>query len=137
MAPIGGGPPVGSTGGAFTGPAEALEIVLDRVYAYSGAVTIDVGSAADHTMLKFTTGNFVCKAFLEWHSEATGTPDEFVVVKLNGTTIIQTAYSHAYHSSADQATRIIIPSYTEVECLFGSHSATTATMTLTGKRYSE
>jgi len=139
MALLGGG--VGGAGnpvgGSFTGPAEALEIVLDRVYAYSGAISIDVGSTADHTMLKFTTGNYVCKAFLDWHSEATGTPDEFVIIKLNGSIIVSTAYSHAYHSSADQATRIIIPSYTEVECLFGSHSATTATMTLTGKRYKE
>ena len=130
----GAGNPVG---GSFTGPAEALEIVLDRVYAYSGLVTIAAGGSADHTMLKFTTGNYVCKAFIEWHSEATGTEDEFVSMFMNGQEVMHTRYSHAYHSSADQGTKLIIPSYTEVECKFGNASGTDATMILTGKRYRE
>ena len=52
MALLGGGPPVGSTGGTFTGAAQALEITGDHVYAYSGAVRA-LGSS--QTLLNFTS----------------------------------------------------------------------------------
>ena len=53
MAVIGGaGNPVG---GSFTGPAEALEVVGDHGYAYSGVLDID---NTETNMLSFTTGNF-------------------------------------------------------------------------------
>ena len=56
MAPIGGGPPVGSAGGTFTGPAQALEIIGNHGYAVSGAMaSTTVGPVS---MLKFTSGNY-------------------------------------------------------------------------------
>ena len=61
MAPIGGGPPVGSTGGAFTGPAQALEIIGDHVYAFSGAVA---ALNTEQTVFDFTSGNHYIVATL-------------------------------------------------------------------------
>tara|TARA_R100000306_G_scaffold60049_1_gene59652 strand:+ start:14 stop:439 length:426 start_codon:yes stop_codon:yes gene_type:complete len=53
MAILGGaGNPVG---GSFTGPAEALEIVGDHAYAYSGVQGIN---GTESNLLSFTTGNF-------------------------------------------------------------------------------
>ena len=52
MAPIGGGPPIGSAGGAFTGAAQALEIIGDHVYAMSGAVA---ASTSIQTLFSFTS----------------------------------------------------------------------------------
>ena len=59
MAIIGG---AGQTiGGTFTGPSEALEIIGDHAYAYSGSISIP---QAETTMLEFTTGNhYVVGAF--------------------------------------------------------------------------
>jgi len=115
------------------GAGKELNYVGNHAYAYSGAISIDVGSSADHTMLNFTSGAHVIRGFISWFSEATTTADEFIVIKLNGVIIVQSAYSHAYYSSGDQPIEIIIPPYTNVECLFGSHSATTATLQLTGR----
>ena len=53
MAIIGGaGNPVG---GSFTGPAEALEIIGDHAYAYSG---LKASSTAAANHLDFTSGNY-------------------------------------------------------------------------------
>tara|TARA_Y100000310_G_C19960009_1_gene480794 strand:- start:57 stop:470 length:414 start_codon:yes stop_codon:yes gene_type:complete len=54
MAILGGaGNPVG---GSFTGPAQALEIIGDHCYAYSGFSTFT--NAAEVSLLEFTSGNF-------------------------------------------------------------------------------
>ena len=50
--PGGGGNP---TGGSFTGAAQALEIIGDHAYGYSGVLDIN-GTETD--MLSFTSGNF-------------------------------------------------------------------------------
>jgi len=110
-----------------------LNYVGNHAYAYSGIVAISSGSSADHTMLNFTTGAHVIRGFISWFSEATGTSDEFVAVKLNGVTTVLSRYSHAYHASADQPLEIIIPPYTNVECLFGNDAGTNATLQLTGR----
>ena len=59
MAPIGG--PTGGgqagfgSGGSFTGPAEALEVIGDHAYAYSGMFP---GSNTSQQAFNFTTGNY-------------------------------------------------------------------------------
>ena len=52
MAIIGGaGNPVG---GSFTGPAEALEVIGDHAYAYSGEITLaSSGGGANTTFIGF------------------------------------------------------------------------------------
>ena len=60
MAPIGG--PTGGgqsgfgSGGSFTGPAEALEIIGNHAYAYSGTFE---ATTAEQTALDFTSGNYL------------------------------------------------------------------------------
>ena len=50
----GGGGPVGVSN-SFTGPAEALELVGDHCFAYSGLIPTSTSTVV---MLEFTTGNF-------------------------------------------------------------------------------
>jgi len=49
---LSGGNPAG---GSFTGPAEALEILGNHAYAYSGVLSIN---GTETNMLSFTTGNY-------------------------------------------------------------------------------
>jgi len=51
----GGGTIVGASN-SFTGPAQALELVGDHCYAYSGFLSFS--NADEVTLLEFTSGNF-------------------------------------------------------------------------------
>tara|TARA_Y100000310_G_scaffold19074_1_gene18689 strand:+ start:141 stop:566 length:426 start_codon:yes stop_codon:yes gene_type:complete len=140
MAPIGGGPPVGSTGGTFTGTAEALEVAGDFAYAYSGVVAVgSAGIGVPSTLLKFTTGNYLFVGTFQYFR---GVPsnqghDYIQKLKLNGTTVIEvddTASTTFEHDSP----LIIIPPYTEVEAT--SQNATSGAdnnidFTITGRIY--
>ena len=120
MAIIGGaGNPVG---GSFTGPAEALEIVADHAYAYSGDIPTDQASSQIN-MLSFTTGNFLFVG--EWTVCGTcpisgagvsgaGGIDQFHLA-FNGTTLqaLRTETDQEDMPSTDTIP-IIIPPYTEV-----------------------
>ncbi len=106
----GAGNPVG---GSFTGPAEALEIIGDHCYSYSGTIAVS-GSAT--TMNSFTTGNFYSILTLEPH----GTIDQIgqaqlrMLCTLNGTTIFDTYWSATQDASLfDYPSQIIVPPYTE------------------------
>ena len=138
MAIIGGaGNPVG---GSFTGPAEALELVLDRCFSYSGVVSVPDGSMT--TMNKFTTGNYVSKLAIEMHGSFAGIgQSQFQLqVKMNGVIIIHTIWEATLDSTLfDFPSRLIIPAYTEVEVsiLQSEGSPQDMQTTLTGKIYRE
>ena len=115
----GAGNPVG---GSFTGPAEALEIAGDFAYAYN-QVTTDLLQTPTAT-LTFTSGNYLFVG--QWTvsgsvnddgvSESGGV-DQFYL-KLNGTTIMSLkAETNQEDSPTNYTVPIIIPAYTEVECL--------------------
>ena len=117
MAPIGGGPPVGSTGGAFTGPAQALEIVGDFGYAYSGLV---VTTDAEATLLEFKSGNFILVGQVQFlyaaAADTTPNVDCFYKMDMNGSTILSYidyvgSTTRSYAGEID----IIIPPYTEIK----------------------
>ena len=110
MALIGGaGNPVG---GSFTGPAEALEVVGDHGYAYSGVLDID---NTETNMLSFTTGNFYFVGTIQ-----------FNVVERHGESFLYQFYLNetvvqGYIIDPDEARQpptnfinVIIPPYTEV-----------------------
>ena len=83
MAIIGGaGNPVG---GSFTGPAEALEIIGDHAYAYSGAVALD-NTTNENTYIKFTSGNYYFVGTMQSNNldEGAGTDDMVNFVYFNG-----------------------------------------------------
>ena len=54
--PGGAGGAGNPTGGSFTGPAEALEIIQDHAYAYSGTFE---SKTTNQTALSFRTGNYM------------------------------------------------------------------------------
>ena len=114
----GAGNPVG---GSFTGPAEALEILGDHAYAYSGQFpTSDCQSLTE--MISFTSGNYyfvgqwtVCGAVTGNASE-TGSIDQFYL-SFNGTKIQSLKTDTGEEDQPGTFTvPIIIPSYTVVVC---------------------
>lgn len=114
MAIIGGaGNPIG---GSFTGPAEALEIVGEHAYAYSG-LRASSTTAANH--LNFTSGNFVFVGRVYFNGSitsdfASGTAS-IANILFNGVNI---ARLRTMTASDDQPSTvyndIIIPAYTQV-----------------------
>ena len=118
MAPIGGGPPVGSTGGTFTGAAEALEIVGDHGLALSGLFD---SSTSAYTMLNFTSGNsylvgtLTCSGAIDNTSPAVGLISVFTL-SFNGTEVMQLKTdTDGEKSPMTISMDILIPPFTAVE----------------------
>ena len=133
--PGGGAGGLGS-GGSFTGAAEALEIVGDFSFAYSGAVTIT--SAAYTTALSFTSGNYLAVTGLQVGTVDVTGADLFYKIKLNGTVILEQANNNPAGTGADPTPiRIVIPPYTQVEISGkrGSGSDYDVYFNLTGRIY--
>jgi len=111
----GAGNPVG---GSFTGPAQALEIVGDFAYAYSGGINLDNESK---TFLEFQTGNFLLVAGVQLTIKLghlnVGKRIQ-TKISLNGSPIIDmgSKIGTTTTSFADnmQPFNIIVPSYTQV-----------------------
>jgi len=116
MAILGGvGNPVG---GSFTGPAEALEIIQNHAYAYSGQ---HGGSTTPVTHLDFKTGNYLfvgkiwCNGATDITSAANGLNSVFDI-SLNGIVIAGLKTATAGDVDFGPAENdLIIPPYTEVK----------------------
>jgi len=124
MAIIGGaGNPVG---GSFTGPAEALEYVEDRVYAYSGAIAATNNSNPDVTMLKFTTGSKTIKCRIQYVDDGITSYARYFKITLNGATVSLAAWKDVDVTAnmPVEGMDLIISPYTEVEVLFNINGAT-------------
>jgi len=115
----GAGNPVG---GSFTGPAEALEILGNHGYAYSGQ--FPTTAVQDLTaMLSFTSGNYyfvgqwtVVGAINKDGDSGSGGIDQFYL-SFNGTTIQSLKTETQEEDQPCTLTvPIIIPSYTIVVC---------------------
>jgi len=128
MALLGGG--VGGAGnpvgGSFTGAAQALEVIGDLAYAYSGPVGVGSGNV---TMLSFTTGNytFIGRIYTGYCSQSAITDDMSFGVFLNGGLI-----SARYLDTSKEANvinmiyhTIVIPPYTEVRVACSNISSQT------------
>ena len=115
MAPIGGGPPIGSTGGSFTGPAATLEIVGDHCMAYSGKTGC---TNSPSTCLEFTTGNYNSVVDLQFlwlntSDEYTG-DDALMFVYLNDASV-GGMLAGSSHNLGRENTQFVIPPYTNVK----------------------
>jgi len=132
-----GGPGAGGAGaplgGSFTGPADALEITGDHAYAYSGI--IENSSSTPVTYLKFSTGNFYFVGEVAFFTTEGGNSDTFLELHLNGGVIVKGRYSTAANLNLEQATPIVIPSYTDFEGLLGTDVTQDLTMIMTGRIY--
>lgn len=135
MAPIigGAGNPVG---GSFTGPAEALEIVGDHAYAYSGVINDASSGAADALALKFTSGNYYFVGVLDMLTDTLVNDQRYLDVTFNGTSVFKGSWDNEpYALGGGPVTTLIIPTYTEVEVKWGSSADKNATLVLTGRIY--
>ena len=129
----GGGGGIVGVGNSFTGPAEALEVIGDHAYAYSGAIPISVGSSADTTCLKFTSGNFYSVVKVAWFSGQRGNAGRFVDILFNDATVYQGAYDDV--PTGRDPIKLIIPPYTEFEFKWGCSSSTDVTVVIAGRIY--
>ena len=139
MAIIGGaGNPVG---GSFTGPAEALEIVGDHAYAYSG---LEQAYADETTRFDFTSGNYLFVGRLTGNASAdpTGLDNGNITawtMSFNGTEVLRfKVESDGEDSPMLGYNEIIIPAYTEVKVVSQSNGDSPGRMTsgiLTGRIY--
>ena len=143
MALLGGG--VGGAGnpvgGSFTGPAEALEIIADHAYAYSGLKQIDT-SEVEH--LNFTTGNYLFVGTMHFQGctdptdPATGKSSVFTV-QMNDVAIAGVKVDSAVEGMPSvMDIDLIIPPYTEIEVTCRSPATTSGLDTsvlLSGRIY--
>ena len=132
MAILGGaGNPVG---GSFTGPAEALEIVGDHAFAYSG---LKDSSATPTNYLDFTTGNYYFVGVIQPVYLGDSTNNIRWDVKLNGQVVTGGEVSSSRDSSPFQEMMLIVPAYTKVEVSLDNLSGGTeeAGVTMTGRIY--
>jgi len=135
-----GGPGAGGnpTGGSFTGPAEALELVGDHCYAYSGVIPVgNDATSADVTMLSFTTGNYYSKVKLNWTNAVIVDANFYEAVQMNGAQIYIQTLDAVPNKFNHVPVKFIIPPYTEFKVLYGSNKSgdNDACVTLTGRIY--
>lgn len=140
MAIIGGaGNPVG---GSFTGPAEALEIVGNHAYAYSGQFE---ATTSAQTALNFTSGNyyFVGEFHLYGAVDPTNPGGSRSVssglLSMNGTNLLTLVGGNSAIDTAMEAfCQIIIPPYTDVKVLLeadDNQSAQFQSVSMVGRIY--
>ena len=136
--PGGAGGAGNPTGGSFTGGSDALEILQDFAYAYSGLTAVDNNL---NELLSFTTGNFLFVGILQYAADGE-TGDNFMsIVKLNGAIVHKSLADRTtqdYVTFGVQGINLIIPSYTEVLFTLQNVSTTASiswTPTLTGRIY--
>jgi len=140
MAPIGG--PTGGgqagfgSGGSFTGPSEALELVGDHAYAYTNVPA----STTSVNAFNFTSGNYYFVGKIQLNPEleyANGSTGSCRIrIKMNGSIVglLITEATDFYRSSMN----LIIPAYTSVTVEVVSAEDTPAeiiTIGLTGRIY--
>jgi len=109
-----GGGPVGS-GNTFTGPAEALELVGNHAYAYSGSQSIG-GAGVEITLLNFTTGNHYIVGHFQFAILQDTANDFFDKVYLNDALITGYLTTGAQSGTdANNYVTFVIPPYSEVK----------------------
>ena len=112
----GGGGTILGAGDAFTGTAQALEIVDRHCYAFSGIQAVGgAGQDVPTTLLEFTTGNYYIDIKLQ---AMRGYPsnvghDYLWIVYLNGLAVYEFYDSDA--SFNENPIYLVIPGYTEVK----------------------
>ena len=142
MAILGGG--VGGAGnpvgGSYTGPAEALEIIGDHAYGYSGAVAVGAVQNTFYPLLSFTTGNFYTVGEVQIGSTTGSNDNHEIKLELNDSPIMLAEFQNAPQEFAYGYTpwNIIIPPYTKVALSLANVANASSNdwfMTLTARIY--
>lgn len=136
----GGGGPVGVSN-SFTGTAEAIEIIGDHCFGYSGTFPASTTAAS---MFNFTTGNYYaviqlqCNGYINLAAIGGGALGAWEV-KLNENTVAFLKVTGSDETSPYITTQdMIIPPYTkvEVECTSTANdSSFLTTATISGRIY--
>jgi len=141
--PGGAGGAGNPTGGSFTGPALALEIIGDHIFGYSGQIA---ASTTGQNALKFNTGNYYAVVTVEFSGymspgDPTNGTTGNAMISLNDTIVgeLRTAMDISVSGNPQNSDcQIIIPAYTEfkVSVDAGANSAAKlATISVTGRIY--
>ena len=122
MAILGGvGNPVG---GSFTGPAEALEVIGDHCFAYSGPIEDAASGSAATTLLKFTSGNYYSIVEFGQYNDHAGGQNIYITIAMNGTIILSADFDTTTYDNGQQPIPLLIPPYTDVEVKWGVDTVT-------------
>jgi len=116
-----GGGPVGVSN-SFTGAAEALELIGNHCYAYSGRVNSNAASSADTTLLDFETGNYYSVIKLGFIEDNKGAETVYFSVFVGGTEVIKNQYDGAPENELNQPMYLVIPAYTQFKVMWGMAS---------------
>ena len=130
----GGGGPVGFSN-SFTGAAEALEIIGDHCYGYSGLLTID---DTETTMLEFTTGNYYSVVRVQFNYPDTDTSNDYRYTTYFAGTVVQSMTVDYGKINYPKEFYIIIPAYTPVKCTAQNMDTSTGRLqivSITGRIY--
>ena len=137
----GGGGGILGVSGSFTGPAEALEIIGQHAYAYSG---LFAALNTDQTVLSFTSGNYYVHGWLQLNGAVDDdSPSSTTLtacrVAFNGVGLfILVTGDGAHRSLRSIRQKIIIPPYTEVVAILDSESSAAdqyGSVVITGRVY--
>ena len=120
----GGGGPVGFAN-SFTGPAEALEIIGDHAYGFTGVIS---GNTSPKTGFDFVSGNYYFVGTFQYNAPTdddnpslsnSGTAN----IRFNGTSIalLKAGDDDANKTAQSVTMDIIIPPYTEVTVILDSN----------------
>jgi len=130
---LGGGNPVG---GSFTGSAQALEIIGDHAYAYSGSLSVN-DTEAD--LLSFQTGNFYFVGQLQPLYASSNAGDNYKYrIYFNDVFVLTTQIGGALDYSPYEELEVIIPPYTKFRCTADNISDTSSNdvmVAMTGRIY--
>ena len=128
---LGGGNPVG---GSFTGPAQALEIIGDNAYAYSGVQVVNNNLSK---VIKFTSGNYYFVGGAQFFKDSVSSENYEFKVNFNDVAIVHGEWTEPMvQHSGFYPVQFIIPPYTQVEITLQNTSDTVSrnwTTTLIGK----
>ena len=140
--PGGAGGAGNPTGGSFTGPAQALEIIGDFAYAFTGGIS---ANTTTQTALEFQSGNFVFVGTFTYNgpvqedNSGIGINSSSATIYFNDIIIsiikVQTA---AEEGPAQGFQDLVIPPYTKVKVTFDSDDIVAerlSTGSLTGRIY--
>jgi len=136
--PGGGAGGLGS-GGAFTGPAETLEITGDFAYSYSGI--IDIGSAGvgvESSLVEFTTGNFILYANFQFSYAEVSTDDFQYTIYMNDSVVQRYVVGDRIGEVPDNLMPIIVPPYTKIKATAANMAANNdreQCLSITGRIY--
>ena len=117
MAILGGGTGGGPIGvsNSYTGAAQALEIMGDHIYGYSGAVACPQDTETD--LINHTTGSYYCTLKISFSNAEDATTGNNIInrIRLNDGLIWQQQVDHSLSQyETVEFLNIVVPPYTNL-----------------------